>query len=118
MGWTDYASAPPAGTEICDEAELDRIRCLTVESRNGRFPLLLVRLGEGIRAYVNACPHQYLPLDHRGDQIVSADGTRLMCTAHGAMFDIASGEAVQGADCGLDAVPLAISGGKVRIGQA
>ncbi|MEF9605156.1 Rieske 2Fe-2S domain-containing protein, partial [Paracoccus sp. PXZ] len=101
-----------------DEAEIGRIRCLTVESGNGRFPLLLVRLADGIRAYVNACPHQYLPLDHRGDRIVSADGTRLMCSAHGAMFDIASGEAVQGADCGLDAVPLAISGGKIRIGQA
>lgn len=115
MAWTDYASAPPAGTEICDETEIGHIRCLTVESGNGRFPLLLVRLPEGLRAYVNACPHQYLPLDYRGDRLVSADGARLICSAHGAMFDSASGRAVAGADCGLDIVPLSTTGGKVRI---
>ncbi|GLK64410.1 Rieske 2Fe-2S domain-containing protein (plasmid) [Paracoccus kondratievae] len=118
MSWRDYASAPPAGTDICAEADLDRIRCLTVESDNGHFPLLLVRLTEEIRAYVNACPHHYLPLDHLGDSILSADGRRLMCSVHGATFDIASGAAVQGTDCGLDPVPLMISNGMIRIAGA
>lgn len=115
MSWTDYASAPAPGTPICAASDIEGVRALSVTTEKGSFPLLLLRAGETFRAYVNACPHQYLPLNHRGDQLVSADGTKLMCTAHGAQFDIHSGKALQGADCGLDAVPVEVSDGQIRI---
>ncbi|WP_172328223.1 Rieske 2Fe-2S domain-containing protein [Mangrovicoccus sp. HB161399] len=116
MPWTDYSSAPPAGTQVCALADLDRVQALTVDSAAGQFPLLLVRDGAGLRAFVNACPHQYLPLDYQGGNILSADGTRLMCTAHGAMFDAVTGAADLVAPCGLDPVPLQLEDGMVLIG--
>ncbi|RNF33462.1 Rieske (2Fe-2S) protein [Paracoccus methylarcula] len=115
MSWTDYASAPARGTPICAESDIEGAHALLVTTEKGSFPLLLLRAGETIRAYVNACPHQYLPLNYRGDQLVSADGMKLMCTAHGAQFDIHTGEALQGADCGLDAVPIEVRDGQIHI---
>ncbi|KGJ08598.1 (2Fe-2S)-binding protein [Paracoccus versutus] len=115
MAWTDYSSAPAAGTPVCAEAQVEGILSLSVTTDRGSFPMLVVRVGDELLAYVNACPHQYLPLDYRGDQLVSADGTKLMCTAHGACFDIRSGDVVEGADCGLDAVPVSVRDGIIVI---
>lgn len=115
MSWTDYSTAPAPGTPICKAEDIRGVLSLPVTTAKGSFPLLLVRLGDQLRAYVNACPHQYLPLDYRGNQLLSADGTKLMCTAHGARFDILTGEVVEGADCGLDRVPVAVVDGNVFI---
>lgn len=115
MAWTDYSSAPAAGTPVCALAQVQGVLSLSVTTDKGAFPMLVVRSGDDLRAYVNACPHQYLPLDYRGDQLLSADGTKLMCTAHGARFDILTGEAIEGADCGLDPVPVAVAEGMVLI---
>ncbi len=77
--------------------------------------MIVLRDGNVLRAFVNACPHQYLPLDYRGTTLLSADGTRLLCTAHGASFDKSTGAAVRGADCGLDAVPIMQKGDHIVI---
>ena len=116
MAWTDYSSAPAPGTRVCPLAQVAGVLSLSVVTDKGSFPLLVTQAG-GLRAYVNACPHQYLPLDYRSDQLLSADGTMLMCSAHGARFDISTGAALRGADCGLDAVPVEVVDGMVVIGQ-
>lgn len=115
MAWTDYSSAPCPGTPVCDATLPGGVLSLSVKTDKGAFPMLIVRAGDDLRAYVNACPHQYLPLDYRGDQLLTGDGTKLMCTAHGARFDILTGEAVDGAACGLDPVPVAVVKGWVVI---
>ncbi|RJL04885.1 (2Fe-2S)-binding protein [Paracoccus aestuarii] len=106
MAWTDYSTAPAPGTRICAAARITAVHPLTVTTERGSFPILVLRDGATIRAYVNACPHQYLPLDYRGTNLLSADGTKLLCTAHGASFDKTTGQAITGADCGLDQVPV------------
>ncbi|KMK68443.1 Rieske 2Fe-2S domain-containing protein [Puniceibacterium sp. IMCC21224] len=116
MAWTDFSSAPPVGTVICRSDDLNGVITLMVTSDAGNLPLLVLRTSGGIRAYVNACPHQYLPLDYRGPQILSADGTQLMCTAHGARFDAKTGQVHEGADCGLDRVPVIERGGQLIVG--
>ncbi|RVV96844.1 (2Fe-2S)-binding protein [Mesobaculum littorinae] len=122
MSWLDYSTAPPDGTFVCAASDLGdtpgAALALTVVSDRGRFPLILVRSPAGLRAYVNACPHQYLPLDHRGPQIVTSDGLRLQCTSHAAMFDIETGAGVggPGLGCSLDPVPIRTQGQAVVIG--
>ncbi|WP_242494183.1 Rieske 2Fe-2S domain-containing protein [Salipiger sp. IMCC34102] len=91
------------------------VTSVEVTSPNGALPMILLRKAEGLRAYVNACPHQYLPLNYRGDQVLSACGTKLLCTVHGASFDADSGAAVEGAPCGLDPVPVKEENGEIRI---
>ena len=116
--WRSYASAPAPGTALIALADLpEGATPLRVEGPNGAFPLLLIRRGAAVHAFVNACPHQFLPLDHHGPNILSADGDRLMCTVHGAQFDIATGEGAAGHGLGsaLDPAPVENSGGMVRI---
>ena len=115
MAWTDYSSAPAPGTRVCAATGITGVLPLTVTTDRGSFPMIVVRDGDVLRAYVNACPHQYLPLDYRSDRIVSADGTMLMCSAHGARFDISTGSCIDGADCGLDAVPIQVVAGTVTV---
>ena len=71
----------------------------------------------GPRAYVNACPHQYLPLDFHGPEVLSGDGMRLICSAHQACFGAADGSLLCGpADEGLEPVPIREAGGMLFIG--
>ena len=117
--WRSYASAPPPGTRVCaaDAIPEGSAQAVVVTSAAGDFPLLVLRRGGAVLGYVNACPHQYLPLDYRSATILSADGERLLCSAHGAMFDAASGTSLSpcGLD-GLDAVPLRERAGAIEIG--
>lgn len=117
MAWTDYSSAPDPGTPVAPLSQIGGATTLMLTGERGDFPLLLVRVGDRVHGYVNACPHQYLPLDYRGPRILSADGARLMCTGHGAQFDAATGAPVSGADCALDPVPLVVQGDLVLIGD-
>ncbi|WP_108661399.1 Rieske (2Fe-2S) protein [Acuticoccus kandeliae] len=118
MSWRDLSSAPPPGTPVCAAEAVTTTKSLLVESERGAFPILLVRAGGRLAAYLNACPHQYLPLDYRAPNLLSADGTRLLCSSHGAAFDAATGEGVDGfgLGCALDRVPVTIDAdGMVRI---
>ena len=113
QAWQRYRSAPSHGTRVVEAGALPDQGHLsvTVENDRGRFPLLVVRLGDGeLRAYVNACPHQFLPLDQRGSRLLSEDGEQLRCTNHDAAFATRSGEGVGGLGlgCALDPVPVSI----------
>jgi 3-phenylpropionate/trans-cinnamate dioxygenase ferredoxin subunit len=53
-------------------------------------PVCLVRLGErDVRAIHDTCSHQQQPL-HEG----MVDGDTLICAAHAATFDLATGESI------------------------
>lgn len=63
---------------------------------SGRDTLFVVRRG-GLHAYLNACPHWAgTPMAWRKDAYLSADGTRIVCAAHGAQFDIETGHCTLG----------------------
>lgn len=114
--WRDMAFAPGPGTRVC---ALDDLPAQGAISRDlGGFPILLVATPDGLRAYVNACPHQYLPLDWRSGNILSADGDVLRCSNHDAGFDAATGQGVDGLGqgCALDPVPVRVAGPWVVIG--
>ena len=77
---------------------------------NGRDTVFVVRLGATIRTYRNRCPHQGASLPWRKHAYLSGDGARIVCHAHGAQFDIDSGECVLGPALGqsLECVDIEI----------
>ena len=114
MSWRDISTAPDPGTVVCTIDEVEGVRAFDLSG----FPLLVIRDAAGLRGFVNLCPHQYLPLDYRGGNILSADGARLICSSHQAQFDAESGEVCIGpASCGLDGIPLRQDGSNITIGN-
>lgn len=104
--WKTYPSAPAGGTPICASSDVleGAAHSVTLDG----FPILLARRGGRLVAYVNACPHQFLPLDYRSGKVVSSDGRVLRCSNHEAGFDLATGEGIDGfgAGCTLDPIPV------------
>jgi nitrite reductase/ring-hydroxylating ferredoxin subunit len=56
----------------------------------------LVRRGDEVYAYQNVCPHAGRQLNWGPDRFLTKDQSMIMCAAHGAIFDIASGECAAG----------------------
>jgi nitrite reductase/ring-hydroxylating ferredoxin subunit len=65
--------------------------------REGHDTVLLVRQGGEVYGWADACPHYSgTPMAWRKDAYLNADRTRIVCAAHGAQFDIASGACTLG----------------------
>jgi nitrite reductase/ring-hydroxylating ferredoxin subunit len=77
----------------------------------GRDTVFVVRRGEVLYGWLDRCPHEGdTPLPYRRHAYLDAKGTRIVCFAHGAQFDIATGECLIGPCVGqaLTPVPLEI----------
>ncbi|MBL0420182.1 Rieske (2Fe-2S) protein [Ramlibacter sp. AW1] len=76
---------------------------------SGRDALFVVRRASRVHAWLDACPHwRGAPMAWRKDAYLSGDRTAIVCAAHGARFDIASGLCTLGPCLGqsLTRVPL------------
>jgi nitrite reductase/ring-hydroxylating ferredoxin subunit len=72
--------------------------------------IVVVRWGRRVFGYVNRCPHDGVNLDWERDTFLDPNyGTRLMCGKHGAMFDLATGECVDGPCKGDSLEPVALA---------
>ena len=109
--WRKSPQAPTPGTSLGPLNDIPSGEAKEYVFGTGRrvFSMLVVRRGDAARAYVNACPHVWLPLTYRGGGVVSADGERLVCSNHYAEFSVEDGSTVSGPvtpDCGLTPVPV------------
>lgn len=78
--------------------------------------LILLKVGEVVRAFHNVCPHAGRPLELAPGRFIVEDGY-LICAAHGACFNIPAGECVAGPCRGqsLAGVPIELRDGHVVI---
>jgi nitrite reductase/ring-hydroxylating ferredoxin subunit len=79
--------------------------------REGQDSVLLVRRGERVYGWRDACPHHGgTPMAWRKDEYLNVERTRVVCAAHGAQFDIETGVCTLGPCLGqsLQAVPLSV----------
>jgi len=87
----------------------------------GEWPLrgFLVRRGKSVEAYVNHCPHQGHPLNLRPDAFLTPDRSLILCSSHGALFELATGLCVDGPCAGqsLKRIPILIEAGLVLLGD-
>lgn len=77
----------------------------------GRDTLFVVRAGTRLHGWRDRCPHEgATPLPYRRHQYLNAARTRIVCFAHGALFDISTGVCLRGPCLGqaLTPVPLSI----------
>ena len=93
--------ATPAGVRLGPLATIEdgRARSFVVQLRAGRFHGFVVRRGGEVFGYVDRCPHMGLPLAQTLDDYVAPGGGLILCSWHGALFEIATG-ACAGGPCG------------------
>jgi nitrite reductase/ring-hydroxylating ferredoxin subunit len=60
------------------------------------LPILIVRSGETVRAFINVCPHQGRPLCLPSGKTLVSEGRFIVCPFHGASFDVDGGACVGG----------------------
>lgn len=96
---------------VCRLSELDSqgVRSFTIGG--GDWPLrgFVLRAGKELCAYVNRCPHAGHPLNLLPNRFLTPDGTLLLCSSHGALFEKLTGYCVAGPCAGRSLTPLALS---------
>lgn len=78
--------------------------------------VVLTRVGGTVRAFHNVCPHAGRRLDWSPGRFLVEDG-RIVCAAHGAMFDRADGRCVAGParGAGLASIAIRVEDGEVLL---
>lgn len=78
-------------------------------------PLILLRQGDAVRAWLNICPHAGRRLDWAPGRFLRAPGGELVCAVHGATFELGQGRCVAGPCVGasLRAVAVVVRDGAV-----
>jgi nitrite reductase/ring-hydroxylating ferredoxin subunit len=97
---------------LCRVDELRATGCREFRVGGGEWPLkgFLVRVGAEVHAYINRCAHLALPLNYLPDRFLTYDGSMILCTAHGAIFEKSTGFCVSGPCAGrsLARVPVRV----------
>ncbi|MGO8918700.1 MAG: Rieske (2Fe-2S) protein [Stellaceae bacterium] len=101
---------------ICNEKDIANGRCkgftllrVDADGTERAWNILVVRWAKAIYGYINSCPHQGVNLDWERNQFLDANRTRLICGKHGALFDIETGNCVDGPCRGARLEPIRLS---------
>jgi len=112
-------NVPAVGTIICTLDELDNpgARGFTFGSGSSAFNFFIVRKGDNVFAYVNECPHAFLPLNRITTKFLTLNEEKILCAAHAASFQIENGLCTGGPCAGkaLLSVPLSHTNGALSI---
>ncbi len=73
------------------------------------LPILILRTGEIVRAYVNVCPHQGRPLCLPSGKTLVSEDRFVVCPFHGASFEIDTGAGAGGPSGNGRLKPVAIT---------
>ena len=101
------------------ELDLERVVCRLSELEagargftvgGGDWPLrgFVVRVGATVHGYLNRCPHAGHPLDLLPQRFLTVDGTLILCSSHGALFEKATGLCLAGPCAGRTLTPIAL----------
>jgi nitrite reductase/ring-hydroxylating ferredoxin subunit len=95
---------------LCLLAELEDGRSKGFDPlREGRDTMFVLRRGKRVLAYRNACPHyDFARMAWKKDEYLNADGSRIQCSAHGALFRIEDGVCEIGPCVGERLTPVAL----------
>ena len=98
-----------------DEIEDGGSKGLWPDTR-GRALVFAVRQGDRVRAFINVCPHYgRTRLGWKKDEFLNAGGDKIICSAHGALFEVDDGKCTLGPCLGqsLEKLATIVQGGNV-----
>lgn len=97
---------------VCRLADLEEhgARAFTVGGDEWPMRGLVVRTADGVRGYVNRCPHAGHPLNLLPHRFLTPDRALILCSSHGALFEKTTGLCLAGPCSGqaLEPIPLVV----------
>jgi nitrite reductase/ring-hydroxylating ferredoxin subunit len=109
---------PPPGQVLCRLEAIADPGALgfSFEAGEARFAGFVVRRGEMVQGYVDACPHVGVPLALTATGYLTPRGDYIVCSTHGALFQPGDGLCVAGPCAGrkLRPWPVEVIAGQVR----
>jgi nitrite reductase/ring-hydroxylating ferredoxin subunit len=93
IDWRSVPNAPEPGTRLCALNDLApgaiQLFHFAPTDTLPAFQLIVQRHDDTVNAYVNQCPHQWLPMQRSDGSFLKWSATELMCAHHSAVFDLA-----------------------------
>lgn len=119
--WSAHPHAPRPGSTLCavDAIEDGGVKELVFGEGKAAFRMLVLRSGESVWGYVNACPHFWVPLNTGDGGFVVFEHDQIFCATHYAAFRYEDGFCEDGPCQGayLERVPLRKAMGQVLIAE-
>ncbi|MEH6471185.1 MAG: Rieske (2Fe-2S) protein [Halopseudomonas sp.] len=72
----------------------------------GQQSLIAIKWNGQLHLYLNRCPHRGIPLEWLPDQFLDLERQFIQCSTHGALFQIETGECIQGPCQGQSLEPI------------
>ncbi len=103
---------------ICEINSIPDNGSCAVEFDQSSF--IVIKKREKIFIYINRCPHMHVPLNWEPNKFLDKSGDLIQCSTHGALFQIETGECLQGPCLGqsLQAIPHKIKDGEICIKES
>jgi nitrite reductase/ring-hydroxylating ferredoxin subunit len=100
-----------AGIAVCRFEDLESPESREFDSGTPDAPRsgFVVREGDAVYAYLNVCPHAGHRLNWKPHAFLTRRGDLIMCSMHGAIFDIHTGVCVGGPCEGRALTPLRVA---------
>jgi nitrite reductase/ring-hydroxylating ferredoxin subunit len=119
----DNPARPKPGAIIARLSDLPAEGAIAVDFAQGeaQFSLIVAVSGGVVRGFENVCPHAGFPLERPDGRVPMQEGRYLICSAHGASFDVQTGVCVAGPGSGretgrgLRPVPLRVENDRVLV---
>jgi nitrite reductase/ring-hydroxylating ferredoxin subunit len=108
---------PPPGEVLCGLDEIEDPGAKGFDFRDGSalFSGFVVRRGESVVGYVDSCPHLGWPIAAMNGRYLTRSGDLIICSGHGAVFQLDDGLCI-GGPCGgrrLTPWPVRVEDGRV-----
>lgn len=82
----------PDGREfLCTIKDLDATGAIGIERNSPPFEIVVVGSKQKLQGYVNSCPHMGTPLEMSPGKFLDETKTQLICSTHGARFNVNNG---------------------------
>ncbi|MCC8395808.1 Rieske 2Fe-2S domain-containing protein [Paraburkholderia sp. MMS20-SJTR3] len=100
-------------TALCTVDDVPDGGARVVDAPEAGGPVVIVRRGAQVWAYVNRCPHFSVPLDFEPGDVMCYRSQVLMCAHYSALFRFEDGHCIDGPcmGAGLDVVRVRVEEG-------